>query len=140
MKDTLTLKGRGVYAARRFERGALIEIAPVTVFSSARGVPNELAMLQFNWPVVADAPALKAIAHGYGSLYNHANPANASFELDVMRYEIRFRALRDIEEGEEVTVNYNNGTTGVDSEQQRGEGWFHDHGVKLEQGEIRVRP
>lgn len=50
-----------------------------------------------------------AIALGFGSLYNHSSAANAEFELDYDFEQIRFRALRDIAAGEEITTDYRAG-------------------------------
>ena len=47
-----------------------------------------------------------AVALGYGSLYNHSYQPNARYD-DVGRLTKVFSALRDIEPGEEITVNYN---------------------------------
>src|SRR3954466_229701 len=47
-----------------------------------------------------------ALALGYGSLYNHSYRPNARY-WDVGPQTKEFTALRDIEPGEEITVNYN---------------------------------
>jgi len=47
-----------------------------------------------------------ALALGYGSLYNHSYAPNARYDDEGQRTKI-FTALRDIEAGEEITVNYN---------------------------------
>ena len=47
-----------------------------------------------------------AVALGYGSLYNHSYTPNAHY-VDVDQCRKRFVALRDIEAGEEITINYN---------------------------------
>ena len=47
-----------------------------------------------------------ALALGYGSIYNHSFAPNARYE-DVGPQTKVFVALRPIEPGEEITVNYN---------------------------------
>jgi uncharacterized protein len=47
-----------------------------------------------------------ALALGYGSIYNHSYSPNARYD-DVGPQTKVFTALRDIEPGEEITVNYN---------------------------------
>ena len=47
-----------------------------------------------------------AIALGYGSLYNHSYAPNARYE-EGPAATMLFLALRPIEAGEEITVNYN---------------------------------
>lgn len=100
-------KGRGVFAGAPIAEGTLIERCAVIV------VPPEevekinetrLGNYHFQWGGTREA---SAIALGFGSLYNHAHAPNA---LYVRRFEdevIEFVSLRDIAEGEEITVSYN---------------------------------
>lgn len=60
-----------------------------------------------------------AIALGYGSLYNHGPYPNASFIPDERDAVIVFTALRDIEAGEEITVDYHEGL-------HKGRLWFSE--------------
>lgn len=60
-----------------------------------------------------------AIALGFGSLYNHSSAANTEFELDYDFEQIRFKALRDIAAGEEITTDYRVGD-------QRMKLWFEE--------------
>ena len=46
-----------------------------------------------------------AVSLGYGSLYNHSYEPNARYIHGEK--QLTYRALRDIEEGEEITINYN---------------------------------
>jgi SET domain-containing protein len=95
-------KGRGVFARRRIARHEVIERAPVLVFRAADEVAGvELDAYCFSWSRRAIAIAL-----GYGSLYNHSYQPNARYN-DIGRRTKVFTALRDIEPGEEITVNYN---------------------------------
>lgn len=48
-----------------------------------------------------------AVALGYGSLFNHDNPASLRYEADPGNLSLRFIATRDIAAGEELTINYN---------------------------------
>ena len=50
---------------------------------------------------------MQALALGYGSLYNHNNPANMRYEVDLEARVFRFVAVRHISAGAELTVNYN---------------------------------
>ena len=47
------------------------------------------------------------MALGYGSLYNHSFFPNAEYIKVWEERVIRFVALRDIRDGEEITINYN---------------------------------
>src|SRR4051794_29562182 len=98
-------KGRGVFARRAIKKGEEIERVPVLVMP-AKDVKHgpdytTLGTYCFVWQ-----RGKVAVALGYGSLYNHSYRPNARYD-DVGRQTKVFSALRDIEPGEEVTVNYN---------------------------------
>ena len=102
--------GRGVFAARRFRTGDVIEECPTLhvppaeitgtlrdyVFSSLDGRENVLAL-------------------GYGMLYNHAADPNVEYDQDRPDL-LRFFALRTIRAGEELTIDY-------------GEEWWETRGL-----------
>lgn len=97
-------KGRGVFANRRIRKGAVIETAPVLVIP-VEHLPGgkfnpALGKYVYEW-----ARKKVALCLGYGSLYNHSYRPNADYEHE--RAAIRYRALRAIEAGEEITINYN---------------------------------
>ena len=102
-------KGRGVFAVSRLACGEIIETAPVILIPAAEWPhiePTVLALYIYNFgPTAAEEHA--AIALGYGSLYNHSYTPNAKYIKSWEEQVIRFVALRDIEPGEEITINYN---------------------------------
>lgn len=101
-------KGRGVVALRPIGAGELIERAPV-IAVPAKDVPaltsTALGRYYFEWGPNDDHAA---VALGYGSLYNHSYEPNVAFEFREDEHVIEFVALRDIDAGDELTVNYNN--------------------------------
>ena len=129
VRDTGTVKGRGVFAARRFKAGESIEECPVLLFKKPYEVLHkELKNYVFHWPVPEGKAATQALALGYGSLYNHANPSNLRYETDVEALVLRFVAVRDIEPDEELTINYNADGGAPESED---EWWFEEKGIEL---------
>jgi SET domain-containing protein len=48
----------------------------------------------------------EAIALGYGSLYNHSEEPNVEWDRDFERKLFVFTALKDVEPGEELTIDY----------------------------------
>ena len=46
------------------------------------------------------------IVLGFGSIYNHSDNNNATWETDLDKNCFRFKAVRDIEPGEEICTNY----------------------------------
>jgi hypothetical protein len=132
VKDTGTTKGRGAYAARPHAKGELVEACPVVLFTgSYASVPGEVRKLLFNWGVLAGTEAAHCLALGYGSLYNHENPANMRYEADADARLLRFVAIRDIAADEELTVNYNAIGGGHESDQNT---WFSGMGVEVYNG------
>jgi uncharacterized protein len=102
-------KGRGVFAAARFICGEIIEMTPVIVIPAEQWPhiePTVLALYIYNFGPTAEEEHA-AIALGYGSLYNHSYTPNAKYIKNWDEQVIRFVALRDIEAGEEITINYN---------------------------------
>ena len=98
-------RGRGVYASEPVRSGEVIEQAPVLVLPDPQWLFLESTLLRdYHYAWGTDAAA---IVLGFGSIYNHSYFPNAvyirRFEERVMEYV----AVRDIETGEEITVNYN---------------------------------
>jgi uncharacterized protein len=103
------IHGRGVFATRGFAAGDTVERCPVVIVPAAERPLLDGTHL-FNY-YFAWAGEAAAIALGYGSLYNHSTSPRARyrkvFETDV----VDFVALRDIEPGCEITVDYTDGGT-----------------------------
>ncbi len=132
VKDTGTPKGKGVFAARTFGAGEVVEESPVILFRKSYGMLHkELKTFVFHWEVPEGAAATQALALGYGSLYNHSNPSNMRYVTDVEALVIRFIAVRDIAPGEELTINYNSDGGEPVSEE---DWWFEEKGIKLVEG------
>lgn len=98
-------KGRGVVALQSIARGEVFESAPVIVIPGEQsGSLRQTALSSYYYEWV-DGHA--AIALGYGSVYNHSYRPSACFKLIGPELRIEFVALRDIQPGEEITINYN---------------------------------
>lgn len=98
------IEGTGVFATGAIAAGDTIEVCPVLVVPA-----DQVALLDrtslydyyFAW-----AGGGAALALGLGSLYNHAEDANAAWEKDFDRGTVTYRALRAIAVGEEIVVCY----------------------------------
>lgn len=77
----------------------MVTLPVADVFGSTR--QSQLAQYVFNW-----SDGVVAIALGYGSLYNHSYRPNAKFYREGSLTQV-FYAIRDIDAGEEITVDYN---------------------------------
>ena len=113
-------KGRSVQALRDFKKGDLIERCPV-IF-----IPNEeiehiqkTALNDFIYPWTGfqfDGASLKigkptkedtrAVALGYGSIYNHSADPNAIWEPSYEDFILEMRAAKDIRSGDLIEVSY----------------------------------
>jgi SET domain-containing protein len=123
IKDTGTAKGRGVFAARSYVEGEVVEEAPVIPLAAPfRQIPRELQLIVFLWK-----DGKVALSLGYGSLYNHNNPANLLYEADFDNNVIRYVAYRDIAADEELTINYNS-DGGV--AEWHDDNWFEKNRIK----------
>jgi len=109
LKHTGTAKGRGVFASRNFSEGEIIEECPVLLFKAPFSPPGDLKRVIFSWLALAKPTNgyISALALGFGSMYNHDNPANMRYEADKKNLTLKFSAARNIRAGEELTINYN---------------------------------
>lgn len=101
------LGGRGVFAGSSIQKGDLIEVAPVIICNESDKILLDQTALYDYYFMWGENEEKTAIALGFGSLYNHNCPANAEFMADYDDNTIDFYALRYIEAGEEITINYN---------------------------------
>jgi len=128
VRETGTTKGRGVFATRSYAQGETVEACPTVLFTGFFSqIPAEVRKLLYHWSFGSDGGNnVHCLALGYGSLYNHDNPANMRYEALTEAKVLRFVAVRAIEEGEELTTNYN----AVPGEHRSdGNAWFDVMGV-----------
>lgn len=100
-------KGRGIVAGRPFASGEIVDAAPVVVLSRSEWAlveQTDMGRFCFVWD---DEKGSVAVALGRGSLFNHSYTPNVRAEKSFRGRLMRFFALRDIEPGEELTINYN---------------------------------
>lgn len=98
-------RGRGVFARKFIPSGAIIERVPVIVFPAKEilidGCATTLYHYCFEW-----GKETVALALGYGSVYNHSYSPNARYDDVAQRTKV-YSAIKDIQAGEEITINYN---------------------------------
>ncbi|MDQ2697107.1 MAG: SET domain-containing protein, partial [Pseudomonadota bacterium] len=98
-------KGLGVFADEPIPAGAVVESCPVLVIDSAEAdqFAESRSLSDYLWQWENDGLAL---ALGYGSVYNHTDAPNLEEERNYRQKAMVFRASRDIQPGEELTVRY----------------------------------
>ncbi|WP_437673616.1 SET domain-containing protein [Sorangium sp. So ce131] len=97
-------RGLGVFARAPIAQGETVERTPVIVLPDPQWELLEKTSLHeyyFLWGEDA-----VAIATGFGMLYNHTSDPNARLVRHVGSRELEVVAVRDIAQGEEVTVHY----------------------------------
>ena len=105
VKDAGGSKGRGLFAASFISRSSVIDDSHVLLFQpdewEQHGKYTILQHYTFRW-----REGQFALALGVGSLFNHNRNPNVGWMRLFDEKVIRFTALRDIEEGEELLICY----------------------------------
>jgi hypothetical protein len=99
-------KGLGVFALKDFKDGEVVETCPALIFNTKdrkRLEKTQLAHYIYPWRSTRGA----ALVLGYGSVYNHSFAPNADWKQNFKTQSMVFRAIKDINKGDEITVNYN---------------------------------
>ena len=99
--------GRGMFTAEEIKSGTVIEISPVIVMNKNERLLLDQTLLHdyiFEWGGDKNQCCM---ALGYVSLYNHSYRSNCEYEMDFDNQLIRVKAVRFIQSGEELFINYN---------------------------------
>jgi uncharacterized protein len=99
-------KGRGVFAGRAFRAGEVIERCPVISLTRAEADTAAETILDDYFFAWGDDGDDRALAMGYGELYNHSPDPNALVTRDMKALELVVSALRAIRKGEQITIDY----------------------------------
>ena len=102
-----TEKGRGVFTRERIPANTVVELAPVIVMESKDREHLDKTLLHdyiFEWGKAQDKCAM---ALGLIPIYNHSYKSNCEYFMDFEDDSIMVKTVRVIENGEELTINYN---------------------------------
>lgn len=101
-------KGRGIFTAKKISAETIIELSPVIVMSGEERKLLDQTLLHdyiFEWqPGGLD---LCCMAMGWIPVYNHSYTSNCEYFMDYYARIMFIKTVRDIEAGEELTINYN---------------------------------
>ena len=100
-------KGRGVFTDEFIEAGELVESCPTVTIPKRDLDPDERTVLDDYYHDWNERTGSKAMALGYGALYNHSRNGNMECIQNPRKRRIEFYALRDVEAGEELVYDYN---------------------------------
>ena len=105
--DNTSEKGRGVFTHERIPANTVIEIAPVIVMEISDREHLDKTLLHdyiFEWGKQKDKCCM---ALGLIPIYNHSYKSNCEYFMDFEDSSILVKTVRVIENGEELTINYN---------------------------------
>ena len=101
--------GLGVFSSQKIFKGETIEECPFLAFPQNK---NEQTPVFSNYTFCfprGEMWTTHALVMGYGSYYNHSENANVNWYTENELGLFVFTSLTDIEEGEELFINYANG-------------------------------
>jgi uncharacterized protein len=104
---TTSIKGRGVFTKRKIDAGTVIEESPVIVMSAEDRKLLDKTLLHdyiFEWGTNKDKCCM---ALGFVPLYNHSYSSNCEYFMDFEQESIQVKTVREINSGDELTINYN---------------------------------
>ena len=99
--------GRGVFTKERIPANTLIEHSPVIVMDRDDRQHLDKTLLHdyiFEWGRDKDKCGM---ALGLIPMYNHSYKSNCEYFMDFEEDIISIKTVRVIEQGEELTINYN---------------------------------
>ena len=100
-------KGRGVFTNENISAASVIEISPVIVMKKEDRIHLDKTLLHdyiFEWGPKKDQCCM---ALGLIPIYNHSYKSNCEYFMDFAEDNIFVKTVRNIEKGEELTINYN---------------------------------
>lgn len=97
--------GRTVVAENWIFKGLIFLVEPVLI------MPNDdcvgiVSSYSYVWDKKHSAMVL-----GFGSLFNHSYTPNAKYIQDIKNGRMKFKAIKDIQAGDEIFINYNGDPT-----------------------------
>jgi hypothetical protein len=111
VKPASEKKGRGAFAKKQIRKGTIVDVAYVIPILN-KEFKNISKTILYNycyiWEDPAYAPEYKnAITLSISQFINHSYQPNLKYLYDYENKAIEFSAIRNISQGEELTVNYN---------------------------------
>ena len=105
--DSISGKGRAVFTQENIPAETVLEISPVIVMSGEDRKLLDKTLLHdyiFEWGKEKDHCCM---ALGYIPIYNHSYESNCEYFMDFETATIMVKSVRNILQGEELTINYN---------------------------------
>ena len=103
-------KGKGAFAKKSINKGTIIDIAPVIPILNRdynKINKTQLSNYCFIWEDPKKPEFKNAIIFSISQFINHSYDPNVKYLYSYKKKIISFKTIRDIEKGEEITINYN---------------------------------
>jgi uncharacterized protein len=100
-------KGRGIFTHEKIAKGTIVEVAPVIVMDKQDREFLDKTLLHdyiFEWGKQKEKCCM---ALGLVPMYNHSYKSNCEYFMDFEDNTIFIKTVRNVERGEELTINYN---------------------------------
>tara|TARA_R110002074_G_scaffold238775_3_gene410639 strand:- start:25 stop:465 length:441 start_codon:yes stop_codon:yes gene_type:complete len=120
--------GRSVFSIRAFFKNEVVELSPIFLLDEKYSeLPKAFKDRVFNWGHLTKTEPCRALALGYGSIYNHSDTPNLRYKADYDSKILRFITIRAIDPGEHLTIHYDH----ADGKHKKVENnWFEKHEIK----------
>lgn len=92
--------GHCVFAKELIKEQTFVEIAPAVIFNSSDKIDHNLMNYVVAWE------GQLAVVLGWAMLYNHSDDNNCAFSMNYHDRLMAVVAVKDIEAGQQLTVNY----------------------------------
>ncbi|MFX0027882.1 MAG: SET domain-containing protein-lysine N-methyltransferase [Candidatus Hermodarchaeota archaeon] len=111
MKPISEKKGKGAIAKKPIKKGTIVDVAYVLPIPN-KEFKNISKTILYNYCYIWEDPMYEpeyknAITLSISQFINHSYTPNLKYLYDYDIKAIEFSAIRDISQGEELTVNYN---------------------------------
>lgn len=118
-------KGRAVFSSVPLQAGEVVEACRFLVFKSEdHDLSLDSFLINFSF-YINQEERIVGIATGFGSLYNHATPANAIHKIFREENRVDIMAIRDIPAHEEICINYHGPFDSTSTD------WFEKRGLSF---------
>jgi len=101
-------KGRGVFTQKAIKAETVIETAPVIVMTADdRKLLDQTLLHDYIFEWQPEGKHMCCMALGWVPIYNHSYQSNCEYFMNYDDQTMFIQTVRDIEPGEELTINYN---------------------------------
>lgn len=104
--------GIGVFANKSIKKDEAVEVFPIVPMSFRTNYQGDTRVLEYGVVKFCECEECKRHGYviflrlGYGGIYNHQDDHNAMITIDYGKFYGTCVAIKDIEQGDEIFINY----------------------------------